>query len=268
MSSGPERCARGRVAAVLLGDLASRDVYPGVAIEVLFVHDGWQPREFEGLCRRFRKALSDLAQDSLLFSPISPASNSLLALPLSELAERCGSRSSSVTPVLTRARCVFESEDSEIGRRFGEARRDVLAECGGDDSLINRLRVPLENPAKTGVSTYAEMRGGLDDVERAARFLQLKTAGAGLEDSAPTAAAVFGAAGNEALSQAAASWRDLQFIARLVAEEGFDAAAAGPKVKSLIASACGHENFDALESAVAETASRAAAHIDTLLSRA
>ena len=260
-------CAGG-VAAVFLGDLASRDVYPGVAIEVLFVHDGWQPREFEGLCRRFRKALSSLAEDSLLFSPISTASNSLLALPLSELAERCGSRSSSVIPVLTRARCVFESEDSEIGRRFGEVRREVLAECGGDDSLINRLREPLEHPAATRVSTYAEMRGGLDDVERAARSLQLKTAGAGLEDPAPTAAAVFGAAGNEALSQAAASWRDLQFITRLVGEKEFDAAAAGPKVKSLVANACGQEDFDALESAVTETASRAAAHIDTLLSRA
>ena len=258
----------GGVAALLLGDLASRDVFPGVAIELLIVHEGWRSREFERLCRRFRKALSGLAKDSLLFSPISPGSNSLLALPLSELAERCGSRSSSMIPVLTRARCVLESEASEVGRRFGEARRDVLAECGSNDSLIDRLRAPLKRRAETGVSTYAEMRGGLDDLERAARFLQLTTAGAGLEDPAPSAAAVFGAAGNEPLSQAVAMWRDLQGITRLVGEEGFYTAAAGPKVKSLVANACGHEDFDALEVAVTETASRAAAHVDTLLSRA
>jgi len=259
----------GGVAAVLLGDLASRDVYPGVAIEVLFVHDGWRPREFERLCRRFRKALSGLAQDSLLFSPLSPGSNSLLALPLAELAERYGSLASGAAPVLTRARSVLESEGSDIGRRFGEARQEALARCAANASLIDRLREPPEHPsAQTGVSRYAKMRGGLDDVERAARFLQLTTAGAGSEDSAPTAAAVFGAAGNEPLSQAAASWRDLQCIMRLVGEEGFDVAAARPRVRSLVASACGHEDFDALEASVVETAGRAAAHIDTLLSRA
>ena len=163
---------------------------------------------------------------------------------------------------------MLESEASEVGRHFGEARRDVLAECGSNDSLIDRLRAPLERRAETGVSTYAEMRGGLDDLERAARFLQLTTAGADLEDPAPSAAAVFAAAGNEPLSQAAAMWQDLQGITRLVGEERFDTAAAGPKVKSLVANACGHEDFDALEAAVTETASRAAAHVDTLLSRA
>ena len=55
---------------------------------------------------------------------------------------------------------------------------------------------------------------------------------------------------------------------RLVGEEGFDAAAAGPKVKALLANACGQEDFDALTSAVAETASRAAELIDTLVPRA
>jgi len=59
-------------------------------------------------------------------------------------------------------------------------------------------------------------------------------------------------------------WRDLQGIVRLIGHEGFDATAAGPKVRSLVASACGHEDFDALEAAVADTANRAAAQIDSL----
>ena len=112
------------------------------------------------------------------------------------------------------------------------------------------------------------MRGGLDHVERAARFLQLTRAGTGSDDPAPTARAVFSGAGAEPLARAAAMWRDLQGIAGLVGEEGLDATAARPKVKTLVANACGHEDFDALESAVAETASRAAAEIDTLLARA
>ena len=96
----------------------------------------------------------------------------------------------------------------------------------------------------------------------------MTNAAAGLDDPAPTAAAVLDAAGAGPLAEAAAVWRDLQGITRLVGEEGFDAAAAGPKVRSLVANACGHEGFDVLESAVAETASRAATRIDTLLSRA
>ena len=79
---------------------------------------------------------------------------------------------------------MFECGDSEIGRRFGELRREVLAECGANAALMARLREPLEDPAEPGVSAYAHMRGGLDDVERAARFLQLTSAGNGLDDPA------------------------------------------------------------------------------------
>ena len=258
----------GGVAAILLGNLASREAHPGVAIEMLFVHDGGPAGENERLCRRFRRTLTDLAQDSLLFSPIPPGSNPLPALPLCELGEHCASAAFGDIPVLTRARCGFECGDSELARRFGEARREVLAECGANDRLIARLREPPKDPAETGVAAYAHMRGGLDDVERVARFLQLTRAGTDGDDPAPTAAGVFGAAGDEPLARAAALWRNLQGITRLVGEDGFDANAAGPKVRSLVGNACGHENFDALKSAVTETASRAAARIDTLLSRA
>ena len=216
----------------------------------------------------FPETLTDLAEDSLLFSPIPPGSSSPLMLPFPELAEHCGNHADGEVPDLTRARCVFEGDDSGLGRRFDEARRELLAERGVRESLVARLREPLENPAEMGVSTYARMPGGLDDVERAARLLQLTTVGAGLDDPAPAAAAVLGAAGAEPLARAAAMWRDLQGITRLVGENGFDATAAGPKVRSLVANACGHEDFDALKAAVAETASRASAEIDTLLSRA
>ena len=260
---------RGRgVAAVLLGDLASREAYPGVAINMLFVHDGGQFGENRRLFRGFRKALTDLAQDSLLFSPIPSDSDSLLVLPLSELAEHCRNLPPGEIPVLARARSVLECHDYKIGRRFGQARREILAEFGANESRVAGLRGLRDAPVEAGVSTYFHMRGGLDDVERAARFLQLTSGGVGLDDPAPTAAEVFGAAGAKSLAEAAAAWRDLQGIMRLIGEEGFDATAAGPKVKSLVATACGHEDFAALESAVAETASRASAEADSLLSRA
>ena len=267
----------GEVAAVFLGDLASREAYPGVEIDMLFVHDGEQSRENERLCRSFRKALADLSQDSLLFSPVSSDTDAVPAFPISELAERAGELTSGGVPVLTRARCVFEADGSGMGSRFDDVRRRFLAECGAKAAVCAGLGGQPEDHAGPGgqpeerpepsVTAYVHMCGGMNEVEQAARYLQLAHAGDFLDDSAPTAAAVFEAAGDEPLAEAANTWRDLQGVMRLVGEEGFDAAAAGPKVKSLVSGACGQEDFDALASTVEETASRAAARIDTLAAR-
>ena len=258
----------GEVAAVFLGDLASREAYPGIAVDMLFVHDDSQTGANERLFRSFRKALADLAQDNLLFSPVSSDPDAIPSLALSELAERSADLTTGGVPVLTRARCVFEPEGSGIGSRFEEARRRVLAECGAGEAGFARSDGQPEEQPETSVSAFAHMHGGLNDVEQAARFLQLTHAGDFLDDPAPSAAAVFEAAGEEPLAQAANLWRDLQGVLRLVGEDGNDETKAGPKVKTLVATACGQENFDALASAVNETASRAAARIDSLAAHA
>ncbi len=258
----------GEVAAVFLGDLASREAFPGVAIEMLFVHDGWDPNKKERFFRSFRKSLTDLAQDNLLFSPVSSDPESIQSVTLSELAARAEDPVSGVITALTRARCVFEPDGSGIGARFDDARRQILAECGVNKLLPVQLGEQPEEPVETSVSAYARMRGGLDDVERAARFLQFTRTEDYLDDPAPTAAAIFDAAGAEPLAQAAKMWRDLQGIMRLVGDEEYDIEAAGPKVRSLVANACGQENFDAVASVVVETASRATTRIDTLDSHA
>ena len=111
---GPPR--EGGVAAIFLGDLASREVFPGVAIHILFVHDGWRTGENTHLCRGFLETLRDLAKDSLLFSPIPRDSNACFAQELSDLAEHCKKASEENFFDLTRARCVFECGDSRIRR--------------------------------------------------------------------------------------------------------------------------------------------------------
>ena len=211
---GPRRT--GSAAAFFLGDLASQEVHPGAPVEMLFVHDGWRPGEHRRLSRRLRQAIADMAKDSLLFSPVEPDSNSLLVVPLSELAQQCRKVTSRGIPAVTRARCVFKSGGSEISHSFDQARREALAEFGSTESLIARLRQAPEIPAELGVSTYVRARGGLDDVERAARFLQLTNGGSDVYGAAPSAEAVFNASGADALAQAAVTWRDLQGITRLV----------------------------------------------------
>ena len=215
------------------------------------------------LCRRFRDTLAELARDSLLFSPVAPGRESLPALPLSGLAGHCRTAGTGDVPVLTRARCVFECGESGLAGRFDDLRREILDDCGRDDALIARLREPVAGASEAGLSSYAGMRGGLHDVERAARLLQLT--GSDRSEPAPTAAAVLEAAGSGSLAEAAAMWRNLQGVMRLVGDEGFDASSAGQGVRSVVAAACGFEGFDALNAAVAEHASRAGSEIDTLL---
>ena len=259
---------KGGVAAIFLGDLASREVHPGVAVNMLFVHDGERADDHERLCRQFRAAVADLAQDSLLFSPVPRRSKAVLALPLSELERHFGNPQPGEIPALTRARCFFECGDLQIGRRFNDARSAILAENGEDETLISNLWERLNGPAEADVSTFVNARGGLEDVERVARILQLTEPGLDLDDPAPTAASVFGATGAEELEQAAGMWRSLQGVMRLVGDEGLDVTEAGKNVRSLVASACDQEDFTALNSAVAETAHAAAKEIDRLFSRA
>ena len=251
------------VAAMVLNDLASREAHPGVAVDVLLVHGGWRSRDGERLSRRFLDGMRALGRDSLLFSPIPSDSPCCRALPLGDLAERCRELASGENPALARAKCIFEYGNLEIGRQFQEARRAALV----GRSVNGSARLPPADPTDTGVTPYAEVRGGLDDVERAARFLQLTDPGADLDTPAPTAAALFANCGAEPLAKAADLWRDLHGVTRLVGEEGFGVAEAGPKVRAVVAAACGYEDFETLSSAVAETASRAAAEIDTLLVR-
>ena len=251
------------VAAIGLNDLASREAHPGVAIDVLLVHGGWRPRDGERLSRRFLDSMRALGRASLLFSPVPSDSPCCAALAIGDLATRCRTLTSGERSSLARARCIFEYGDLEISRHFDEARREALADWSENGSS----REPLANPTDTDVSAYAKMRGGLDDVERAARVLQLTDPAANLSDPAPTAAALFSSHGADALAEAAGLWRDLQGVARLVGEDGFDLAAAGPKVKAVVANACGYEDFEALRSTVAELAPRAVAEIETRVSR-
>ena len=255
------------VAAIALGDLASRETFPEAPVELLFVHDGDHLADSSRLFGRFRKSLTELAEDNLLFSPLPAGSNSLVAVPLAEVAERCGDLVSDGVPVLARARCVFECGDAEVGERFDKARREFLSGFAEQESAIDLLRELPETDINVGVATFERMRGGLAVVEKAARFLQLTGAGAEFDDPAPSATAVFEAVGNEQLAHAATVWRDLQGILCLIGGSGFDPASASSTVRTTVANACGHESFDALASSVSEVASRATSKIDTLLSR-
>ncbi len=261
--------AEGGVAVVVLGDLASKEAAPGAELDVVFVYDGGPAEYYETLCRRFLEALRGLSHDNLLFAPVPPGREAKPVRSLSDLAEHHGG-SAGELPDLTRARCIFTSGDPDIGTRFDEARRAILAHGATRNSLIVELRKADGNAAEPGLLSIDDVRGGLREVELAARFLELTHAVAP-DDQAPSASSVFKTAGSrglipvdaaERLAEAATLWRNLRGILRLVADDGFAVETA--EVKTVIAQACGMDDFDALTSAISETASRAAADIDAL----
>ena len=256
------------IAVVALGDLASRDVHPDAAIEVLLVHDDWQTGESQRIARRFGMALRVLAQHSLLFAPATD-SKPVAALSLAELAGRLAEAPPGEVPLVCRARRVFDWGDPGFGRRVDEAQHEALSRCA-NAPLPARHNHSSTDEQGRGVANYINMPGGLVDTEMAARLLQLRqepplaNVDAKGDDPAPRAAAVLAHCGAAKLANAATLWRDLQGIMRLVGEEGFDVASAAPNVKSVVANACGCENYEALELAVTEAATGAAAEIDEL----
>ena len=124
------RPKRGRVAvaAVALGNVASGEAAPGTELDVLFVHDGGPAEYHEALCRRFFEALRALSSDNLLFAPRPRGREARSIRSLADFSDHHRSAGSDrELPDLTRARCVFESGECGIGKRFDEARREILA---------------------------------------------------------------------------------------------------------------------------------------------
>ena len=253
------------VEAVVLGDLASGEAAPGAALDVLFIHDGRNTRYWEALCRRFRDALRMLSRGSLLFAPLPRSQEGRVVRSLADFDEHYRSAgTASELLELTRARCVFEAGEGGIGHRFDDACREALTHGAARDALIAELRGPRGGAAMAGLATIDDMPGGLEDIERTARLLQLILAEDSPDDAAPTAVSIFEAASEggsipvdaaERLTEAARLWRTLHGILRLIADEGFTAETAGPKVKEVIVQACGMGDFDALTATIRERAS-------------
>ena len=251
----------GGLAAVGLGKLASREVYPGMAPELLLVQDGLNASDSKRLARNFHECLKGLTSESLLFSPLEPNTEACAMLPLSELTP-------SEAPDLTRARILFEAGESDISAGLARLRRELLAKLAATHALDE----PVQQPKGAAISISENMRAGLADIERMARATQMSTdatdannANAESEggEQVPSSAALLAA--HASLGAAATLLRDLQGAYHLVGDVGFELDHAGTKVKSVIATACGHEDFAELESAVAEAASSARKEMESLL---
>jgi len=268
------RTSGGGVATVVLGDLASGEATPGCELDVLFVYAGGPPGHHESRCLAFLEALRDLSRDNLLLAPVPREREGTTVRSLADFANHHRTAGSAAELIdLIRARCVFTSGDDDMNERFERTRQDVLIHGAARDEIIAGLREAASDAPAPGPASIEDMRGGLGDVERAARFLYVTHAAAAAAVAAPTAASVFRAAGEHGLipddaagrlAEAATMWRTIRGIVRLVADDDLAVETAGPKVETVIARASGSSDFDDLAATVRDTAARAAADIDSL----
>ena len=268
------RAAGGGVATMVLGDLASAEAAPGCELDVLFVCAGGPPGQHESLCREFLVALRELSCDNLILAPIPRDRGAGTVRSLADFADHHRTAGSAPELLdLTRARCVFTSGDDDPSERFERTRQDVLIHGAAREKLIAGLREAASDAPAPDLASFEDMRGGLRDVERAARFLYMTHAVDSSAVAAPTAASVFRTTGEHGLipdeaagrlAQTAVLWRTLRGIGRLVAGDDLAVATAGPKVETVIARACGSRDFDDLTATIRDTAARAAADIDAL----
>ncbi len=263
----------GGVAVAVLGPLAGGQAMPGAELDVRFVCDGGPARYYEALCRRFRKALRALSRNNLLLAPVPRGGIGELG-SLDAFRDRLrNSDSSDELVALARARCVFVSGDGETGERFRQALRDALGTRGAREVLMAALRETAASEVEPDLLSVADMPGGLRDLERAALALQWAPGGDASDMLNGDPASVFRAAGRrglvaegaaERLAETVTLWRNLHGSLRLIADDAFAVEAATSTVKTVIAEACGLDDFGALAATIRDTASRAVADIDAL----
>ena len=272
----------GGLAAVVLGDLASGQVAPGVEIELILVHDDNNAEHCRSLSRRIDAALRDLSSDNLLFAPFDPGD--LLLAPFEpqrrERRDLCVHHGAdgAVDEVieLTRARCIHSSGREEIADEFEQARRRILGSAEARELLIRAQRVPRNTEVVPAPFAADDMPGGLWELERAVCRLQV---GHGVDNAdlmALDAQSIVAAASDRALIaddlasrlvEAANLWRNLRGIRLLVMDETGDLETAPAATKAVVARACGLADFDSLGTAVAEMASRTVADLEAVAGR-
>ena len=256
----------GDLAIYFVDELATREAFPGVEITSLVVFDNWEPDTIRRLSRSLRDRISHLTKNSLLFSSLQKTTNNFRSFPIAQFGEYVRQSQSELIPILTKTRCVWEFGNGGLKQNFASTRLELFEECLESKSQFVANAAHTKNDPQY-TSPYVGLREKINQIEQIARFLQLTERPIELEDSAPRARNLFQLLGEEKLEQGATLLRKLQGIARLVHEEDFELNNAKPKVREIIASSCGQENFSALTSKLTEIEFNTAEAINTIVER-
>ena len=258
---------------IAFGDLASHIKILDSQPMLLFLCESESSRYRDRLQSGLQKELQALSSDNLLIASTCIQTYSVLSYS-DFLNYYLNGVSNNELLKLVGSRLVFTSGDSDAAARFEAMRREILARSSISDALASELRQSAgSGSVEPSLESIQDMKGGLLDVERAARFLQLKLVADMPEICSIDAISVFETVGRhglipqepaQRLTEAAKLWYNLTAILGLVSNEGFVVETASGKIKNVIAQAVELEDFETLMIQVREIASHAAACIDSI----
>ena len=279
----------GRVALIALGTAARREFEAGSPLQLLFLydHDPVPPRTLvlspdvwhAKLLERLALLLRNLSPDGLLHTPcpmyVLHAAEATPACSLEQLrAHFAGDVPAADLRMLTHARPIEAT--GGIGDEFDHIRRSVLSRQHDLSAIaqdIARVRGRQRVQAHD-VWDVRRLRGGLDEVELTAEYLQLAGATADGGDVA-SLSATFDRAGRRGLLtaalvrdliNAATLWQNLEGYFRMTCAGAFDERDASTEQQRALAEFGGVDRFDQLPGVIAANARRTARHFDLLLS--
>ena len=254
----------GAIAAIALGDLATKAVVPGAQVEIVYLCENALEDSHRDLCNRFHEAIRILTQDNLLFAPLSDDRQGPQIFAFEEfVSQNRATRSTRDLLDLARARCIFTRNGSGFEQRFDQARRDILLKGSTYDSLLAQLSATTATAAESDLSVGLITEQKLEQIERAARYLQLKHISSMPEDlDSCSAMAILKTIKSkdlipdtvaEQLIEATQLWQNLRGINRVVLDEGTDVENATGSVKKTVAKACKSTDFATLNETVQNT---------------
>ncbi|MYB34976.1 MAG: hypothetical protein F4X92_07625 [Gammaproteobacteria bacterium] len=268
------RRADGGIMAALLGALGSEEAIIGGEMDVLFVYEGESDNTADGLIEHFQEALRVLASENLLIgrflSNRKPWKVRLLdSTSLGKLVEESTDSLMNVVP----ARRIFLAGDMGIGKRFDKAAYEIISDDRVRETEISRLKKMTMSPEEPDFVNFMHVCGGVQDIKRAVHFLQLSHSGipeilAYSKLSVLQTGASHGliaADTAEHLKSAILLWRNLHGSLSLISNGNRSIEDTAMSSRSMIAKACGNEDFNTLSKIVRDTAKIASKDIETML---
>ena len=265
----------GALAAILMGDHTCEETVCGNPADILFVYQDGPAGYYQDLCRRFLDALRKLSKNNLLLAPLARDYQARPVSSLADFTERyCATDKPGELLELLRTRCVFSAGADSMATQFQQARHTILTQGAAREALLETLRDTKWLTAKHSELPIENWHGGLRDVERTARMLQITHAAEAPEILSPGIVSVFRTAAEhnlldadiaERLTTAATLWRNLRGVVRLVGEEGFALEFGTEETKAVGAQACGENDFVGLISRMENVTPVAAAAVKELI---
>ncbi|MDE0309560.1 MAG: fatty acid desaturase [Acidiferrobacterales bacterium] len=265
----------GGVIAVLGGDLASEpDTTIGSPLDIYLVYSSGNEQHFEALCGQFLEEIQSYLHDNILYAAHVAGDRHDAIHALVSFAELHRSGSPESIRKLIMSRCIFSFGKSDIESRFNRLRHEILSHL--DESHAKAITIPASD-SRGAVDAWLTARQceriPIENIEHAATVLQLKHARNSSQPPNPDAIVAFQLAveddliskdASERLIDATTMWRNLAGIVNLVTDRNPSHETASSTVKSVIAGACGLEDFDELYAAISEMAVASKAALENL----